>query len=161
MMGNLQCCHAAAWCFALLPVGRGWPTGTSQQLLSQRLACQDLWGYGCRSLPLSHSASGPPAGQKWWIHQPSKEIFAWISWLEENGSLCYAAGKQKKTYICSGPSILAMASLDTDQIVVKSACVIVLQQSHLPLIKKHFSPLVLNCNLNRNIAVVLSGENSQ
>lgn len=72
---------------------------------------------------------------KKWIHQPSKEICALISWLDEHGSFYYAAGKQKKTYIGSGPSVLAMACLDTDQVIVQSACVIVLQQSHLPLME--------------------------
>lgn len=37
------------------------------------------------------------------------------------------------SYICRCPCILAMASLDTDKIVVQSACMVVLQQSHLSL----------------------------
>lgn len=40
-------------------------------------------------------------------------------------------------YTGSGPSIFAMASLDTNQIVVQSASMVVLQQSHFPLMDKH------------------------
>ena len=40
---------------------------------------------------------------------------------------------KKYSYIGSSPSILTMASLDTDQIIVLSAGVVVFQQSHLPL----------------------------
>lgn len=41
------------------------------------------------------------------------------------------------SYIGSGPCVLAMAGLDPDQIVVQSACVVVLQQSHLHLLEQH------------------------
>lgn len=44
---------------------------------------------------------------------------------------------KEDSYIGGGPSILAMACLDTDQIVVLSAWVVVFQQSHLPLIVQH------------------------
>lgn len=44
--------------------------------------------------------------------------------------------ENKESYIGSSAGVLAMASLDTDQIIVQSACVIVLQQSHLPLIEE-------------------------
>lgn len=40
---------------------------------------------------------------------------------------------KENSYIGSSPGVLAMACLDTDQIVVQSTCVIVLQQSHLSL----------------------------
>lgn len=60
---------------------------------------------------------------------------------------------KEDSYIGSGPSILAMASLDTDQIVVLSAWVIVLQQSHLPLIVQHKTLWCKNMNVLAGTAV--------
>lgn len=53
---------------------------------------------------------------------------------------------KESSYIGSCPSILAMASLDTDQIVVQGAWVIVLQQSYLPLIVQHKTLWCINVN---------------
>lgn len=57
------------------------------------------------------------------------------------------------SYICSSPRILAMASMDTDQIVVPSTRVIVFQQSHLPLIVQHKTLWVININVLAGIAL--------
>ena len=52
---------------------------------------------------------------------------------------------KEDSYIGSGPRILAMASLDSDQIVVLSTRVVVPQQSHLPLTGQHKTSSSLYC----------------
>lgn len=44
---------------------------------------------------------------------------------------------KEDSYIGSCPSILAVASIDTDQVVVVSTWVVVFQQRHLSLIVHH------------------------
>lgn len=57
------------------------------------------------------------------------------------------------SYVGSSPGILAMTSLDTDQIVVQGARVIVLQQSHLPLIVQCKTLWCINMNVLAEIAL--------